>query len=55
MPQESLDYTDYEYDKNWTANDLVQWINVTLGEPDVDSVEIFKKSRKMWLRVHYKG
>lgn len=46
------EHDDYEVPAGWPSRDLVAWINATLAEEGVESVEVFRGGDGLTLRVH---
>jgi len=46
-------HEDFEIPKSWPAADLKNWIDATLDEAGVTSIEFFDQGTKYLVRVHY--
>ena len=48
-----MPYDEYDIPDDWTPFELVDWINVSLAEPGVHSVEIFYDAGNLVARTWY--
>ena len=48
-----MPYDDYDVPDEWTPDEVMSWLNVTLMEPGVHSVEVFYKATNFVARVWY--
>jgi len=44
-----------EIPDDWSPEDIVNFINLTLNSPDVSSIEIFKQNAKHFFRIHFEN